>query len=99
MGNTSARHRPPFGMPEGIVLLRTPGGWRHSILTTEGGMASGRLDRALADTEPDAARDAATTLVVELARDFHGTDVEVRWDPPGTADVWTGSVHPLPRHL
>ncbi|MFR9726691.1 hypothetical protein ACL02R_25515 [Streptomyces sp. MS19] len=96
MGNTSAHRHPPSGMPEGIVLLRTPDGWRHSILTPEGGMASGRLARALADTDPDAARGAATALVVELARDLHGTDVEVRWDPPGTADVWTGSVHPRP---
>ncbi|MFF9120499.1 hypothetical protein ACF09Y_33860 [Streptomyces massasporeus] len=37
------KRRPPFGMPKGIVLLTTPEGWRHSVLTVEGGMLCGRL--------------------------------------------------------
>lgn len=78
------RKWPPFGVPKGIVLLATPDGWRHSVLTLEGGMLCGRLAVPV-DTDPHDARAAAAAMVAGLARDFHGADVEVNrvrpWSP------------------
>ncbi|MFD4134875.1 hypothetical protein [Streptomyces goshikiensis] len=85
------KKRPPFGLPKGIVLLATPEGWRHSVLTTEGGMLCGRLGIPI-DTDPHDARTVAALLVTELARDFHDTDVEVSWDPPQEPWSWTARV-------
>ncbi|MFD9415121.1 hypothetical protein ACFWC9_10415 [Streptomyces goshikiensis] len=85
------KKRPPFGLPKGIVLLATPEGWRHGVLTTEGGMLCGRLGIPI-DTDPYDARAAAALLVTELARDFHDTDVEVSWDPPQEPWSWTARV-------
>ncbi|WP_406055117.1 hypothetical protein OG462_05890 [Streptomyces sp. NBC_01077] len=87
------KNRPPFGLPKGIVLLATPDGWRHSILTVEGGMVCGRLSDELLD--PEAALSAAVTMVRELARDFHDTRVDVTWDPRREPWTWTGQVTPL----
>ncbi|WP_328929602.1 hypothetical protein OG429_36870 [Streptomyces sp. NBC_00190] len=84
--------RPPFGMPKGIVLLATPDGWRHSVLTVEDGMLCGRLSDELLD--PEAALAAATTMLKELARDFHDSAVEVTWDPRQEPWTWTGHVVP-----
>ncbi|MFI6982890.1 hypothetical protein ACIBSV_30385 [Embleya sp. NPDC050154] len=79
------------GVPKAIVLLATPDGWRTSVLTREGGMICGRLDMPR-DTDPQDARAAAAVRVVELARDFHGVDVEVTWDPPKEPDSWTAQI-------
>ncbi|MFE2601465.1 hypothetical protein [Streptomyces sp. NPDC057617] len=35
---------------------------------------------------------AATTMLKELARDSHGTTVEVTWDPRQEPSTWTGQV-------
>lgn len=83
--------RPPFGIPKGIVLLATPDGWRHSVLTVEGGMLCGRLDVPI-NADPQDARAAAAAMATGLARDFHGTDVEVNWDPPQEPRSWTAQV-------
>ncbi|THA81407.1 hypothetical protein, partial [Streptomyces sp. A0592] len=85
------KKRPAWGIPKGIVLLATPEGWRHSVLTMEGGMLCGRLD-VPADTDPQDARAAAARMVADLARDFHDTDVEVSWDPPQEPWSWTAQV-------
>ncbi|MCX4539221.1 hypothetical protein [Streptomyces sp. NBC_01565] len=85
------KKRPPFGLPKGIVLLATPDGWRHSVLTLEGGMFCGRLDVPI-HTDPQDARTAAATMVTGLARDFHGTEVDVNWDPPQEPWSWTARV-------
>lgn len=86
------RKRPSFGMPQGIVLLATPEGWRHSVRTVEGGMLCGRLTKVSIDAHPHEARTAAAAMVRELARDFHEADVEVTWDPPQEPWSWTGHV-------
>ncbi|MFI9586986.1 hypothetical protein ACIHCQ_35380 [Streptomyces sp. NPDC052236] len=86
--------RPPFGMPKEIVLLATPDGWRHSVLTVEGGMLCGRLTDVPINADPHEARTAAAIMVTGLARDFHETDVEVTWDPPQEPWSWTGQVTP-----
>ncbi|WP_330309705.1 MULTISPECIES: hypothetical protein [unclassified Streptomyces] len=83
--------RPPFGIPKGIVLLATPDGWRHSVLTVEGGVLCGRLDVPI-NADPQDARAAAAAMVTGLARDFHGTDVEVNWDLPQEPRSWTAQV-------
>lgn len=84
------KRRPAGGVPKGIVLLATPGGWRTSVLT-ERGMLCGRLDVPF-NTDPQDARAAAALMVTELARDFHDTDVEVSWDPPQQPGSWTAQV-------
>ncbi|KPI17339.1 hypothetical protein OV450_8019 [Actinobacteria bacterium OV450] len=84
--------RPAWGLPKGIVLLATPEGWRTSVLTLEGGMLCGRLDLPV-NTDPQDARAAAARMVVELARDFHDTDVEVHWEPPPESWSWTAQVN------
>ncbi|GGR32974.1 hypothetical protein FHS38_004044 [Streptomyces netropsis] len=86
--------RPPFPMPKGILLFRTPDGWRHSILTAASGTVCGRLPQVPIDAAPRAAQAAAVTMLTELTRDHHGVSIEVRWDPAPSADTWTGSVHP-----
>jgi len=86
------KKRPPFGMPKGIVLLATPEGWRHSVLTVEGGMLCGRLADVPINADPAEARTAAAAMVVALAHDFHHADVEVTWDPPREPRSWTGQV-------
>ncbi|AJF63237.1 hypothetical protein SVTN_00505 [Streptomyces vietnamensis] len=87
------KKRPPFGLPKRIVLLATPEGWRHSILTVDGGMVCGRLSNELLD--PEVALDAAATLLKECARDFHDNLVEVTWDPRQEPWTWTGEVIPV----
>jgi hypothetical protein len=84
--------RPPFGMPKGIVLLATPEGWRHSVLTADGGMVCGRLPGVAIDAGPAEARTAAAAIVAGLAHDFHGTNVEVTWNPTQDPQSWTGQV-------
>ncbi|MFJ8827473.1 hypothetical protein ACIREE_37635 [Streptomyces sp. NPDC102467] len=68
-------------MPKGITLLATPEGWRHSVLTEEGGMLCGRLADVPANTDPAEARAAVAAIVVGLAHGVHETDVDVTWDP------------------
>ncbi|QGZ52520.1 hypothetical protein GPZ77_33155 [Streptomyces sp. QHH-9511] len=84
------KKRPPWGIPKGIVLLATPEGWRTSVLT-ESGMLCGRLD-VPTNTDPQEARSAAAVMVMELARDFHDTHVEVSWEPPQEPWSWTAQV-------
>ncbi|WP_369149083.1 hypothetical protein [Streptomyces sp. R44] len=84
------KKRPPFGLPGGIVLLATPEGWRHSILTVDGGMVCGRLSEVLLD--PEVALAAAATMLKNLARDFHDTTVEVTWEPRQEPWTWRGEV-------
>ncbi|MER5400753.1 hypothetical protein [Streptomyces sp. NPDC002599] len=86
------KRRPPFGMPKGIVLLATPEGWRHSVLTLEGGMLCGRLADVPVNAGPAEARAAAAAMVVGLAHDFHEVRVDVTWDPPREAGSWTAQV-------
>ncbi|MFG3345996.1 hypothetical protein ACGF1Z_13150 [Streptomyces sp. NPDC048018] len=84
------REQPAWGVPTGILLLATPEGWRTSVLTGRGNLC-GRLDVPI-DTDPHDARAAAARRVRELARLFHGVDVEVRWDQPQEPWSWTAQV-------
>ncbi|MFJ9420258.1 hypothetical protein ACIRPT_39820 [Streptomyces sp. NPDC101227] len=86
------KSRPPFGMPKGIVLLATPEGWRHSVLTVEGGMHCGLLTDIPVNAGPAEARAAAAAMVVGLAYDFHELRVDVTWDPPWEPGSWTAQV-------
>lgn len=85
------KKRPVWGIPKGVVLLATPGGWRTSVLTMEGGMLCGRLDVPIT-TASQEARAAAAVMMTELARDFHDTDVEVNGDPPQEPRSWAAQV-------
>lgn len=82
-------------MPTGIALLATPDGWRHSVLSVDGGMLCGRLTDVPVDADPNQAQAAAAAMVVGLARDFHEACVEVTWDPPQEPWSWTGRVTPV----
>ncbi|MFJ2235054.1 hypothetical protein [Streptomyces sp. NPDC087859] len=86
------KRRLPSGMPKGIVLLATPEGWRHSVLTEEGEMLCGRLAEVPLDAGPAAARAAAEAMVAGLAHDFHQERVTVTWDPPREPGSWTAQV-------
>jgi hypothetical protein len=86
------KRRPPIGLPKGIILLATPEGWRHSVLTVEGGMLCGRLADVPANAGPAEARAAAAAMVVGLAHDFHEVPVDVTWDPPREPGSWTAQV-------
>ncbi|MFF3014838.1 hypothetical protein [Streptomyces sp. NPDC057939] len=88
------KQRPLLGLPKGIVLLATPDGWRHSILTVQGGMLCGRLSDAILD--PEQALAVAEKMLKELARDFHDMAVEVNWDPRLEPWTWTGQVIAVP---
>ncbi|MFE1314045.1 hypothetical protein [Streptomyces sp. NPDC058755] len=79
-------------MPESVVLLATPDGWRHSIRTADGGMLCGRLDGAGAEAEAEAAQAAVVALLRDLAGD---AGVEVTWDPSPDQASWTGRVGPV----
>jgi hypothetical protein len=83
------KRQPPFDMPRSIVLLATPEGWRHSVLTEESGMLCGRLADVAANTDPTETQAAAAAMVVGLAHDFHEADVDVAWDPPREPGSWT----------
>ncbi|MBK3624239.1 hypothetical protein JHN59_05170 [Streptomyces sp. MBT49] len=86
------KRRPPLGMPKGIVLLATPEGWRHSVLTAEGGMLCGCVTGIPVDAGPAEARAAVAAMVVRLAHDFHEERVEVTWDPPLEPGSWTAQL-------
>lgn len=77
---------------KGIVVLATPDGWRHSVLTLDGGMFCGRLAEVPVDAGPAEARAAAVAMVVGLACDVHGVRVDVTWDPSREPGSWTGQV-------
>ncbi|MFC9591901.1 hypothetical protein [Streptomyces sp. NPDC056944] len=89
------KRRPPFPLPKGLILLSTPDGWRHSLLDVKGGMACGALPHVPADADPREARAAAALMVRELARDFHGAEVDVVWEPPHDERSWTAQVRLL----
>ncbi|MDT0489914.1 hypothetical protein ACPEIF_16215 [Streptomyces sp. NPDC012600] len=84
--------RPPFGMPKDIILLATPEGWRHSVLTMDGGMHCGRLADVSVNADPAEAQAAAAAIVVGLAHDFHEARVDVTWNPPREPGSWTAQV-------
>ncbi|MDH6521905.1 hypothetical protein M2163_001101 [Streptomyces sp. SAI-135] len=86
------KRQPPFSMPKGTVLLATPEGWRHSVLTVDGGTHCGRLADVPVNASPAEARAASEAMVVGLAHDFHGVRVDVTWDPPREAESWTAQV-------
>ncbi|WP_405835340.1 hypothetical protein [Streptomyces sp. NBC_01518] len=91
MARRKKEKQPPLGIPKGIVLLEAPDGWRHTILTEDGGMLCGRLNVA-PHTAPQDARAAAEAVAKGLARDFHRTDVEVNWDPPQDPGSWNAQI-------
>jgi hypothetical protein len=90
------KRRPPFGLPTGIVLLATPEGWRHSVLTVDGGMHCGRLPDVPVNAGPAEALAAAAAMVVGLAHVFHEVRVDVTWDPPREPGSWTAQVTVAP---
>jgi hypothetical protein len=89
-----ARKKPHLpGMPRDIALLRTPQGWRHSLTTVDGALVCGRLTDVPADADPAVARAAATAVLTALCQDFHGTAIDVTWEPPGSL---TARITPRP---
>lgn len=86
------KRRSPIGMPKDIILLATPEGWRHSVLTEDGGMHCGRLTDVPVNADPAEAQAAAAAMVVGLAHDFHEARVDVTWDPPREPGSWTAQV-------
>jgi len=92
MTTRQREQRPPHGLPKGIVLLATPEGWRHTVLTAEGGMLCGRLAGVPVGADPEEAQLAAAAMLVDLAREFHRTSIKVTWDPPRGPTSRTGHI-------
>ncbi|MEV0411751.1 hypothetical protein AB0I68_13370 [Streptomyces sp. NPDC050448] len=96
-GKTEPRSS-PFGWPTGLVLLAGRGGtgtdgWRTVLITERpSGTVCGGVRGLAADATPEEARRAAATMVEGLAREFHGQEVQVLWEPPGDAGSWTARV-------
>ncbi|MGY1977155.1 hypothetical protein [Nocardia gipuzkoensis] len=86
-----------YPIPTAIVLVATPGGWRHSILDTRGGMLCGRLARVAAGAPPEQARAAAVTMLRDVAREFHDMEIDVAWDGRQPGETCTGRVIPVRR--
>ncbi|MFF1414677.1 hypothetical protein ACFVX6_33755 [Streptomyces sp. NPDC058289] len=88
---------PPFGLPTGLVLLAGRGGagmdgWRTGVFTGNGGILRGGLLDVPSGAAPEEAQRAAAELVQGLARDFHGREVVVVWDPQSEPGSWTATV-------
>ncbi|MFJ2934750.1 hypothetical protein ACIO8G_18515 [Streptomyces sp. NPDC087219] len=74
--------KPPFPLPEGLILSSTPDGWRRSLIVANGGIiCGGCLPGVPADADPRDARAAAVLDVQDLARTLHQTEVDVVWEP------------------
>ncbi|MEO3974867.1 hypothetical protein [Streptomyces sp. CAU 1734] len=84
------RKRPSFGLPGSIALVATADGWRYSVRTEEGGMLCGRLGDG--PPGPEAVPAVAGEMVRELALTFHGTAVEVVWEPLREPGSRTGRI-------
>ncbi len=78
-GETTEQEAAAVRPAHGEILRAAADSRRCSVLTVEGGLLCGRLSDELPD--PEVALDTATTILKELARDFHDTTVEVAWDP------------------
>ncbi|MGW6393501.1 hypothetical protein ACWFR1_24060 [Streptomyces sp. NPDC055103] len=71
----------------------TPTGWRYSVLTVEDGVICGGSPGGVpADVDPRDARAAAALCVRELARDLHGAEVDVVWEPSEDGTSWSARV-------
>ncbi|MCX4782521.1 hypothetical protein [Streptomyces sp. NBC_01264] len=93
------KRQPSFGLPTGLVLMAGRGGvgmngWRTGVVTGNGGMLRGGLPDALAGAALEEAQRAAAEMVQGLARDFHGREVVVVWDPQSEPGSWTATVVP-----
>lgn len=92
------KRRPPFGMPTGLILLAGRGGvgmdgWRTGVHTENpGGTLCGGLPHVPSGAAPEEAQRAAAEMVQGLARDFHGREVVVVWDPQSEPGSWTATV-------
>ncbi|MEU8896743.1 hypothetical protein AB0C65_12875 [Nocardia sp. NPDC048505] len=78
------RYEARYEMPTGMYVYATPEGWRHSIFT-ENSMICGHLYHVPEDADDAQATRAATEMLCEYARDFHGADITVSWtaEEPG----------------
>lgn len=92
-----AKSRTPRGdgPPVSITIYPTPGGWRHSVRTQNGGLLCGGLRHLAADATPEEARAAATELVRSVGREFHGVELDVDWSPADAEGWWVGTACPL----
>ncbi|MFD4909982.1 hypothetical protein [Kitasatospora purpeofusca] len=96
MKRDRGRERAPFGIPKDIVVLATRGGWRHSIVTSDGEFVCGHLPDVSAGAGAEQAKERAGDLVRELGREIHGVALDVAWEEAGSPDSWTGHVRPVP---
>ncbi|MFJ5228415.1 hypothetical protein ACIQBJ_00830 [Kitasatospora sp. NPDC088391] len=79
-------------MPKDIVLLATPPGWRHSLVTSDGGFVCGHLP-GIPVEDAERAKERAAAMLSELGREFHGAVFEVVWEESTSPDSWTGHIH------
>ncbi|GAB2646754.1 hypothetical protein ACWDYH_04425 [Nocardia goodfellowii] len=82
--------KPRYEMPTGMYIYGTPEGWRHSIFT-ENSMICGHLYRIPADATAFQARQSATEMLTEYAREFHDADISLSWTREA-ADKWMADV-------
>ncbi|WP_431040451.1 hypothetical protein ACQUSR_34040 [Streptomyces sp. P1-3] len=87
------RSRPSDTSPSrgtGQGRLITPGSRSRAARRPPG--AGARLADVPVNADPAEARTAVAAMVAGLARDFHGADVEVTWNPPREPWAWTAQV-------
>ncbi|MFZ3474172.1 hypothetical protein ACODT3_05265 [Streptomyces sp. 4.24] len=110
MARTNRKVKKPrlsFGLPVGLLLLAGRGGvgingWRTGVFTENpGGTLCGGLPDVLSDATLEEAQRAAAEMVRQLAREVHGQEVVVVWDPQSEPGSWTAKVvvataHPGP---
>ncbi|WP_407836017.1 hypothetical protein ACE1OC_05650 [Streptomyces sp. DSM 116496] len=92
------KRRPSFGLPTGVILMAGRGGvgingWRTGVITGNGTLCGG-LGDVPSDVALEEAQRAAAEMVQGLARDYHGREVVVVWDPPSEPGSWTATVVP-----
>ncbi|WP_404961881.1 hypothetical protein [Streptomyces sp. 147326] len=85
MGRGKKKQRPAIGMPERVLVMPVGDGRAQSIV----GVGCGRADPAVVDA--DQAKAIATATVTAIARDHHGSAVEVDWEPLPD-EGWAGHV-------
>ncbi|MER5728344.1 hypothetical protein ABT084_08280 [Streptomyces sp. NPDC002138] len=82
-------------MPKDIVLLATPSGWRHSTTTVDGTIICG-MTRVPVTATAEQAKEGAAAMLRELGREFHGTALEVTWEPDRVPGSCIGHIQPRP---
>jgi len=85
--SVSTSWRDQFGVPETLVLYRTPQGWRYASYSASG-VLDGRLSGIPADSPPQDAQEVLRRLMEEGLQQA----LTVAWAADEQPGWWTGTV-------